>query len=953
MAFNPFHAFRKHQKVMFAGLTIVCMITFVLCGSLSTGVGDLFSVVTDAIGASKSRGDKVATLFGKTITTQDILAQQQRREMANFYMRAAISQAHRGVVENVRLKQKDFKLSDAQKEQIADIVKNWDFAFRHGFFELYHRSMERNIAHLRAIAAELERENKPSDAALIRALQGVIQQDALLMSRGVYMGAEYYFGGGRPEGSTLEQTLEFMLWLRQADDLGIVLTNDDVGKLVRREALMQYSEAAAREVDQALRRNFRNLTREGLNRAIADEFRVRFAKLAVLGAAPGIETIFLTPPTPHEFYEFYKSQRTESTLAVLPIPVDQPDLLAKVGEPSEQELRDLYEKYKDLLPSERSHTGGFRQPRRVEVEWLSARADSPHYREQAERTDKLVLATMQITSGAFVPGQGAVAASAFQAALPLAVDLPLVACFDHYEYKYRTPSWTDRWDTTLHDSSWKRDGNAVMLIGQLAGVAATQAPLLGAPSSFLASAYAQEVKQRSLIWTEMLLAGAQPTPLLALAAAVDATPRERNLPLAAVRRKVREQMLQELARNALRNDLKQVKDELDRLSKLRPDEAWFQRALIRPEILSDLVGMSMGDALVGSRLPSGLLDFARLGHERAVQEFAPTAASFFMAGASPRAAGPVSAALTLHLAEAARAEAVDFLSSLRTSRQGWRFGRTEQPRDEHDIALDSGIRFLRDQYLAHRGDLDPNAKNFSQLFFSGVDNLYTPSLLPEGEHQWLDAEHPVLFWKIANHADFVPPFDSIKDKVRKRWLFEKARDHAKAEADRIADLAKKTKGEAVRVLKDGSPLARDMFYLERVARLLPPSDRLPFSTRAAGDFQPYQVPSDKIAHPHDKFLDLLTEHLKEKGDVFVTHDRPEAHYYVIALVHRSIPTEKDFAKDYSSSPEALLARYQFESNFREDFLKNALEDLKRRAGWHVVDPSDPARKQLESGRGGD
>ena len=30
MAFNPFHAFRKHQKVVFAGLTIICMLTFVL-----------------------------------------------------------------------------------------------------------------------------------------------------------------------------------------------------------------------------------------------------------------------------------------------------------------------------------------------------------------------------------------------------------------------------------------------------------------------------------------------------------------------------------------------------------------------------------------------------------------------------------------------------------------------------------------------------------------------------------------------------------------------------------------------------------------------------------------------------------------------------------------------------------------------------------------------------------
>ena len=36
MAFNPFHRFRKHQKVFFAALTIVCMFVFVL----QFGTGD-------------------------------------------------------------------------------------------------------------------------------------------------------------------------------------------------------------------------------------------------------------------------------------------------------------------------------------------------------------------------------------------------------------------------------------------------------------------------------------------------------------------------------------------------------------------------------------------------------------------------------------------------------------------------------------------------------------------------------------------------------------------------------------------------------------------------------------------------------------------------------------------------------------------------------------------------
>src|SRR5436853_20518 len=39
MAFNPFHQFRKHQKVIMAGMVVVAMITFIF----SFGPGDLFT----------------------------------------------------------------------------------------------------------------------------------------------------------------------------------------------------------------------------------------------------------------------------------------------------------------------------------------------------------------------------------------------------------------------------------------------------------------------------------------------------------------------------------------------------------------------------------------------------------------------------------------------------------------------------------------------------------------------------------------------------------------------------------------------------------------------------------------------------------------------------------------------------------------------------------------------
>ena len=46
MAFNPFHAFRKYRKSMFAILAIICMFTFVLSSGLG-GKNDILNRVQD------------------------------------------------------------------------------------------------------------------------------------------------------------------------------------------------------------------------------------------------------------------------------------------------------------------------------------------------------------------------------------------------------------------------------------------------------------------------------------------------------------------------------------------------------------------------------------------------------------------------------------------------------------------------------------------------------------------------------------------------------------------------------------------------------------------------------------------------------------------------------------------------------------------------------------------
>src|SRR5437868_1185788 len=91
MAYNPFHAFRKHQKALFAGLTILCMITFVMASGIS-GAGDAFSELQRLIGG-KGRYPAVGTLYGKTIDVRDTRTLREQRRVADMYMRLAIHTA--------------------------------------------------------------------------------------------------------------------------------------------------------------------------------------------------------------------------------------------------------------------------------------------------------------------------------------------------------------------------------------------------------------------------------------------------------------------------------------------------------------------------------------------------------------------------------------------------------------------------------------------------------------------------------------------------------------------------------------------------------------------------------------------------------------------------------------------------------------------------------------------
>jgi hypothetical protein len=91
MAYNPFHTFRKHQKVWLAALTILTMFVFILTGS-STAF-DFFQGVMPLLGIG-TRTDEVAEINGKPVARIELINLQQQRSVANSFMLTALMVAN-------------------------------------------------------------------------------------------------------------------------------------------------------------------------------------------------------------------------------------------------------------------------------------------------------------------------------------------------------------------------------------------------------------------------------------------------------------------------------------------------------------------------------------------------------------------------------------------------------------------------------------------------------------------------------------------------------------------------------------------------------------------------------------------------------------------------------------------------------------------------------------------
>ncbi|HLJ92791.1 MAG TPA: hypothetical protein VKU02_06300 [Gemmataceae bacterium] len=563
MAFNPFHGFRKHQKVVFAALTIVCMLTFIMAGGSFAG-GDFFSELTRWV-TGQSRTHEVATVYGKRISDREILELRRQRRLANQFIQQAVLQAQDNVLRTVEAENTLSQFPPQTREQLKEILQRRRFA---PFMPReYLGSLQIYLFQLQMMAQQLEtakppEQPKPELARLLEQLQVALQRDYWLFHTPkdpLYPEENLYFGGSTSE----KGLLDFMIWRQQADRLGIVLLPEDIRNEYIQETLRQAPNTALilRQIgvqpDAA--------TQQALVTALGDEFRVRMAQAALVGYDPGSNVGQIPASiTPYEFWQYYRTNRTELSLKLLPIPVQK--FLPEVKEqPSEADLQALFDKYKDDEAAPNKETPGFKQPRRMKLEWVSASPDSESYRKQAQHW----LLSL-------------VAAGSSQPFLPLALLGPVVSDYETLKWGHfrASPLMAADFAMSFYDYAYvERAENVASILAQVGGalgsggnpfspLVAIQSAAVARTQKELAPEVAHEAQRRLPLSGAFLAAATGLQPSLAAAAIVQCANRtDQFLPMEIVKRPVIQKVRETIASNLVSSSLDAFKTDLEAIRK--------------------------------------------------------------------------------------------------------------------------------------------------------------------------------------------------------------------------------------------------------------------------------------------------------------------------------------------------------------------------------------------------
>jgi hypothetical protein len=587
MALHPFQTFRRNQKTMLAALTIMCMFIFIL----QFGKGDALDRLASWFGGGRLRGTDVATVNGKKVTDADLAKLHAQRELAETIVTVLTARAHGALLKDLQDPKSNIlaDFDDVQKATIRDVMHQMsDRRMSDQFAQLLgQQSMSPELRkdqtfhdhdRLQGLEQSLRGKGEESKARLVRELMSVLEYEMWARDRPAT--ERLYFGGSL----RADDLLDFVMWKQQADKLGITLTQEDIRNEINREAfghdpleadpvqLVSHVHRMQRETRQIPNPA---LTSDDIYTALGDELRVYLAQCAVLGYPAGVRyyryvgtDVYHVPATatPDEFWKFYQDNRTTLRVEMMPIKVDA--FLKSVPNPpsdAEKDLKDLFDSYKDHEYNPDRDLPAFKEPRRVAIEWVSGKADSPRNQKLAQEQ---ILSMIAATPGSYLP--------------ILALTTHTMEEYErlHFRGKFSMPRLTEPSFTLSFYRGDDKPADLATALGQATGATVTGAGMPSVVAGYIgsvvtrnrdsvASAVERETKRRLPIDATLVLAGTD--PWTAAGMWWYARRADQSLPLDVVQKDVMEQVRNNLARFYLAESLKTVQTELEKL-KGKPEE---------------------------------------------------------------------------------------------------------------------------------------------------------------------------------------------------------------------------------------------------------------------------------------------------------------------------------------------------------------------------------------------
>jgi hypothetical protein len=142
---------------------------------------------------------------------------------------------------------------------------------------------------------------------------------------------------------------------KEADDMGITVSDAAVSDYISKVTERKLSQAQYLDVLKQL-----HLTEGQLYDAIRAELRARLAMEMLIPRAT---------PTPEQYWDDYRKLQVTQTLDIAAVPVT--DFLAEAPQPTDEEIRQYYDAWKNIVSPAPGMPGMF-QPRRVRIEFLEA-----------------------------------------------------------------------------------------------------------------------------------------------------------------------------------------------------------------------------------------------------------------------------------------------------------------------------------------------------------------------------------------------------------------------------------------------------------------------------------------------------------------------------------------------------------------------------------------------------